>query len=246
MKQIIIGAFVVMAASCAGTGGTETDNPATLADFSSSACKSRAPDPGSQAVVLESDAQGLQCVEWAKNGAGSLSIRLLNFPEACGDDYQGTAATAADGTLELAVHKATCDVFRCGTCVFDFGYALSNVDTTRPLSVHLGAAICASEPTTFSDEVTLPVEQQDNGVVCRYLERGPIEQYGRGRGTCGERNMPCGTCNGSDNLSCASGLTCTELGNNDTRCLESCMTDADCTGGLTTCQDGLCHASASF
>jgi hypothetical protein len=130
--------------------------------------------------------------------------------------------------------------------VFDFAYTLTGIDTTRPLDVHLGSAICASEPTTFNDEVTLPVDEQDSGVVCRYLERSPLEQYGRGRGTCGERNLPCGTCDNADNVTCASGLACTEIASSDSRCLEACSSDADCAGGLTSCQDGLCHPSASW
>jgi hypothetical protein len=244
MKQIIAGAFLVAAVSC--TGGTETDNPATLADFSSSACKSREGDPGQQALVLESDAEGLQCVEWTQEASGSLGVRLLNFPEPCGEDYLGTAKTAADGTLELAVHKSSCEVFRCGTCVFDFAYTLSGVDSSQPLSIHLGSATCATEPTTFTDEVTLPVDEQETGVVCRTLNRSAVEQYGRGRGRCGARNMPCGTCDGADNTSCDTGLTCVEVASNDTRCLEICTTSDDCTGGLTTCQDGHCMPSASW
>ena len=244
MKRMILGMFFAAAASC--TGGTETDNPATLAGFTSSACKTKAAAPGRQALVLESDAEGLQCVDWSKGAAGALDVRLLNFPEACGDDYLGTAASAADGTLELAVHKTSCDVFRCGWCVFDFAYTLASIDTTRPLSIHLGSAVCATEPTTFADEVTLPLDQQAAGVVCRYLEHNAAEQYGRVRGRCGERNMPCGDCNGTDTVSCKSGLTCTEVASSDSRCLESCTSDADCTAGLTTCQDGLCRANPSW
>jgi hypothetical protein len=246
MKQIIVGAFLVAAVSCTGAGGTETDNPATLADFSSSACKSREGDPGQQALVLESEAEGLQCVEWTQEASGALGVRLLNFPEPCGEDYLGTAKTKGDGTLELAVYKSSCDVFKCGTCVFDFTYTLSGVDTSQPLSIHLGSATCATEPTTFTDEVTLPVDEQETGVVCRTLNRSAVEQYGRGRSRCGERNMPCGTCDGIDSTSCASGLTCTEVASNDARCLESCSTNDDCAGGLTTCEDGLCQPSASW
>ena len=243
MKRIILGVFFAAVASC--TGGTETDNPATLAGFTSSACKTKAAAPAQQALVLESDAEGLQCVEWSKGAAGELDVRLLNFPEACGDEYLGTAATAADGTLELAVHKTSCDVFRCGWCVFDFAYKLAGIDATRPLSIHLGAAVCATEPTTFADEVTLPLDQQDAGVVCRYLEHNAAEQYGRAHTSCGQRNMPCGDCNGTD-TSCDSGLTCTEVASSDSRCLESCTTNADCTTSLTTCQAGLCRAGQSW
>lgn len=245
MKRILIGASFVVAVSCAG-GGTETDNPATLTAFTSSTCKTKAPEAGQQALVLESNAEGLQCVEWSKDAEGALAIRLLNFPEACGDDYQGTAALATDGSLQLAVHKASCEVFRCGWCVFDFAYSLSNVDTTSPLSVHLGSAVCASKPTTFADEVTLPVDEQDSGVVCRYLERNALEQYGRGRSTCGERNMPCGTCESLDTTTCAAGLTCTAIANGDSRCLQSCESDADCAGGLSPCRDGVCQPSDSW
>lgn len=244
MKQIIVGAFLAAAVSC--TGGTETTNPATLADFSSSACKSREGDPSQQALVLESDAEGLQCVEWAQDASGSLDVRLLNFPEPCGEDYLGTAKTVADGSLELVVHKSTCDVFRCGTCLFDFAYTLAGIDTSQPLSIHLGSATCASEPTTFTDEVTLPVDEHETGVVCRYVTRNYIEQYGDGRNRCGERNMPCGTCDGRDTTTCATGLTCAEVASDDTRCLESCSTSDDCAGGLTTCDDGLCRPSASW
>src|SRR5205085_12683793 len=137
-------------------------------------------------------------------------------------------------------------VFRCGWCVFDFAYSLSGVATKSPLSIHFGSAICASEPTTFNDEVTLPVDERDEGVVCRYLERNAVEQYGRARGSCGERNLPCGTCDGNDDQSCAAGLVCAQLADGDSRCLESCSSDADCAGGLTTCQDGLCRASTSW
>jgi hypothetical protein len=245
MKRLVIGAFFAGVISCAG-GGTETDNPATLKDFTSSSCKTKTPEPGQQALVLESDAEGLQCVEWSKNADASLAIRLLNFPEACGEDYQGTAALAADGSLQLAVHKSSCSVLKCGWCVFDFAYTLSNIDTSDALSMHLGAAICASEPATFTDEITLPVDERDSGVVCRYMARSPLEQYGRGRKTLGERNMPCGSGESVDATTCAAGLTCTAITDGDSRCLEDCKSDADCAGGLTTCQDGVCQANESW
>jgi hypothetical protein len=244
MKHSIIGAFLLTVVSCAG--GTETDNPATLKDFSASACKSRAPEPGQQALVRAADADGLQCVEWSRDASGSLTVRLLNFPEPCGDTYLGSSNVTKDGELELSVYKDGCQVFRCGTCVFDFDFELSGIDTGKPLALRTGSAICKSEPVTWDDKLTLAVDQQASGVMCRYLGRSAVEQYGRGRGTCGERNMPCGDCGGLDALTCADGLTCSAVGDNDSRCLAACSTDDDCAGGLMTCQDGLCQSQADF
>ena len=150
-----------------------------------------------------------------------------------------------DGTLELSVYKDTCDVFRCGTCVFDFDFEVE-VPLDAPLALRLGAAVCASEPTSFALELTLPLDEAESGVVCQPLEANALAQYGRTRGTCGNRNMPCGDCNTTDVTSCAEGLVCTALAMGDERCLEACETDDDCVGGLTTCQEGLCRAADSF
>ncbi len=71
-------------------------------------------------------------------------------------------------------------------------------------------------------------------------------KYGRARGSCGQRNMPCGDCNGLDLTSCDADLQCTELSPGDARCLVPCESDADCVGGLTTCQEGVCQPLSSF
>src|SRR6185369_11924450 len=120
------GAWLVLlwsVVSC--SGGTETGNPAaTVTDFSSSSCKNHAPSAGQQALTVASDADGLQCVEWATTEAG-LRLKLLNFPEGCADEYFGTANLNATGGLELAVFKDVCAVAACGSCLFDFEYELS-------------------------------------------------------------------------------------------------------------------------
>lgn len=240
----IVGAVLASVVSCAG--GTETGNPATLKGFTASGCKSRPPEAGQQALVRASDAEGLQCVEWSRDAGGSLTLRLLNFPEPCGDQYLGAAGVTKAGELELSVYKDSCGVLRCGTCVFDFDFQLSGIDATAPLDLRTGTANCKSDPTTWDDTVTLAVDQADSGVLCRYLERSALEQYGRGRGTCGQLDMPCGDCGGLDTQSCGDGLTCTEIGAGDSRCLAPCASDSDCAGGLTTCQDGLCQSKADF
>lgn len=246
MKHAIRSALVItMIASCAGSGGTETGNPA-LAGFTSSACKSRPPDSGQQALVRADDAEGLQCVEWVRGQGNQLTLRLLNFPEPCGDAYDGAAHVSERGVLELSLFKADCSVYRCGTCVFDFEAELHDVPGQAPLELRTGSAICASEPTNWDDSLILPIDTKDSGVVCRLLERSAVEQYGRARGSCGQRNMPCGDCAGLDAQSCAAGLSCTMVAPGDSRCLEQCTSDADCQGGLSSCRDGSCRAELSW
>jgi hypothetical protein len=231
------------ALSCAG--GTETGNPATLTDFSSSACKNQQLNEGQQALARESDADGLQCVEWSRT-ADTLQLHLLNFPEPCGDTYLGAASLTASGTLELSVYKDTCAVFKCGLCVFDFDFELTGIPREKSLPVRIGAAACQTEPTTFADELTLPVDEQESGIVCRYLGASALDWFARGRGSCGERNMPCGNCEGTDSTSCAADLQCTTLNTSDARCLPTCASDDDCVSDITSCQDGVCRASSNW
>jgi hypothetical protein len=58
--------------------------------------------------------------------------------------------------------------------------------------------------------------------------------------------MPCGTCNDTDTTTCAAGSTCTTISNGDARCLQDCDSDADCAGGLSACQDGVCQANENW
>jgi len=246
MKHFIVLAFLATVVSCTGSG-TETDNPATpLKSFSSSACKTKGLGEGQQALVRESDADGLTCVEWTRQPGGALELQLYNIAEPCGE-YLGTAATGTDGSVELTVYKDTCDVFRCGTCVFDFHYELNNVPADEPLRLRIGSAVCESKPTTVTDELVLPIDSQDTGILCRSQDRSGLEAVARSRGSCGAANMPCGQpCDSADRETCGAGLTCTELAPSDSRCLTDCEADADCSSGLTTCSNGVCQAPASW
>jgi hypothetical protein len=244
MKHIGIGVVLTLFIGCAG--GTETDNPATrLVDFASSECKSEAGAPAAEARVLSSDAEGLQCVEWEKLENGELLLNLLNFPEACGEDYRA-ALGERDGALGVTLYKQSCEVFRCGTCVFDFEMRIAGANLERDLPLQFGSAVCETKPATFTDDFVLPLAQQHDGIACRYLNRSALEQYGRARGTCGQRNMPCGDCMSVGSNSCAEGLTCTEVASGDSRCLAACETEADCAGGLTACHDGLCRSADAW
>jgi hypothetical protein len=159
----------------------------------------------------ETDADGLSCVEWASDTGGLLDLKLYNFSEPCGETYLGKAAFNAAGALEVSVYQDKCAVAKCGRCVFDFHYQLQNVPVDAPLALRIGSAICASQPTIFSDELTLPLDTQESGVVCRRLERGALDDYAGARDLCGATNMPCGAaCGGAAGESCGTGATCTE------------------------------------
>jgi hypothetical protein len=244
-KLLVFASLILLASALSCAGGTETGNPAaTVSDFSSSSCKNRAPSAGQQALTVASDADGLQCVEWATTEAG-LRLKLLNFPEGCADEYFGAATVTATGALELSVYKDVCAVAACGSCVFDFEYELAGVPRDKPLPLRIGHAICPTEATIFSDELTLPIDERESGIVCRYLDSGALAWYAPSRGTCGQRNMPCGDCD-QDGTTCAAELQCTAIADRDSRCLTSCSSDDDCLRGLTSCRDGVCQANTSW
>jgi hypothetical protein len=145
------------------------------------------------------------------------------------------------------VYKSTCNVARCGLCLFDFHFELEGVSGDAPLPLRFGTAVCESQPTMFEPDVTLPIDTQDSGTVCRALESGALSWFARSRDACGSLNMPCGTtCDSADRTTCGAGLTCTELAQSDSRCLADCESDDDCAAGLTSCVAGVCQAASSW
>jgi hypothetical protein len=230
---------------CANAGGTETGNPAgTLKDFQSSACKSKA-DSVQQPLALESDLAGLQCIEWERQATGTLKLRLSNFPESCAERYRTNVELSEDGVLSLRVYTDSCSVARCGTCLFDFDYELAGIPSGAPLSLRTGSAICASQPTTWQNQLTLPLDERETGIVCRQLASGALSWHATVKGVCGQRNMPCGDCS-RDKSSCVAGTTCSELAQDDSRCLATCTSHDDCVPGATRCEAGVCRAAADF
>lgn len=239
-----ISTLLLLLAGCSATGGTETDNPAgPLKDFSSSGCKSR-DEVSSSALTLASDLAGLSCVEWETQAPGLLQVKLHNFAEGCAEQYLGKGEIATDGALELSVYSTSCTALRCGSCLYDFEYELSGVATDAPLDLRLGSALCASQAATFDLSLTLPLDEQASGVVCRPAPQLVLQQYAANYGSCGAPNMPCGDC-ASDATTCGDGSMCTEVASGDSRCLSSCESDDDCIANLT-CEAGVCVAPTSF
>lgn len=247
MKYLGLAALWLLPFGCLGGGGTETDNPATtLKDFSGSACKSKV-DATSQALTLAAPAEleGLQCVEWERSAEGSLSVHLINSPQGCADEYFGRAELSDSGALELSVYKDICAVAGCGSCLFDFAYDLTGTFAALPLTLRLGSAICAKEPIEWADELTLPLDEQDSGMLCRPLASGPLFWHAASTGKCGTLNMPCGDCM-DDHSSCTADASCVTLAEGDARCLRDCETDDDCLADVASCEAGSCRVKASF
>lgn len=248
MKHVIAWAFLASVVSCSGSG-TETDNPASpLEDFSASTCKTKQESPGQQALIAQSEADGLTCVEWQRGAGGALDLTLYNISEPCSyDEHFGKAELASDGTLVASVYKSTCNVAKCGLCLFDYHFQLQGMSADAPLPLRFGTAVCESQPTMYEDELTLPVDTEESGIICRALESGAVAEFARSKSSCGSVNMPCGpTCDGPGRTSCDAGLTCTELASNDARCLSDCESDEDCPAGLTSCVAGVCQAAKSW
>ncbi|HVJ19816.1 MAG TPA: hypothetical protein VM686_30580, partial [Polyangiaceae bacterium] len=237
----------------AGCNGTETDNPietdsGPLVHFEGSGCKTAMPeDPGQQPLLVSSDADGLQCFSWERGDDDSLVIRLLNFDSGCGVTWEeGEATLADDGALELVALNPSCLIAACGSCLYDLDFELTGVSWSEPLPVRVALKTCPKDETEFDAEVVLPIDDTASGNLCRPIPGGPLFWYAMKAGRAGEVNMPCNTDGMAGEPLCEEGTTCVELGTDDTRCLETCSADADCTSSLMTCQDGACRSATSF
>jgi hypothetical protein len=144
------------------------------------------------------------------------------------------------------VYKDTCAAAKCGLCVFDFDFELQHVASSAPLRLRVGSSACESRPPIYEDELELPIDSQESGIVCRSMKQDALGWYARGLDKCGQANMPCGECDSAGATSCSDGLVCTELGQDDSRCLVSCESSDDCPAGLTTCEGGVCQAASSW
>jgi hypothetical protein len=244
VKYILVGSLLASMFGCSTNGGTETDNPASpLKDFASSVCKSKESDRATSALTLASDVVGLECVEWEAGASGELLVKLHNFAEACAESYAGKVVLS-EGGADLSVFSTTCAVAKCFDCLYDFDFHLVGIATDAPLALRIGSARCASAPAVFDLALTLPLDTQPSGIVCQGTSAFMTMLYAASHDSCGERNMPCGDC-AEEHTACLDGLVCTELAEGDSRCLQSCETNADCVANLT-CESGLCRAPVSF
>jgi hypothetical protein len=240
------------------TSGTETDNPASgsLVRFDASTCKSetveRSTVPGrsADALVTASDYDGLTCLEWERQTDQELVIRFLNVTGPCAVAWQGNATTTVDGGLALTAKNPSCEITRCGSCLYDLEFVVK--DSVPPgLDVTLALADCKGEPSGRTLSAVLPADATDSGILCRYADGSAFGQKLAREGLCGARFSPCGAASGTcpENTSCSDELTCTELGDElgSVLCLAPCTLDEDCApAGVTRCEEGVCVVPPGF
>lgn len=256
--------LVLLAFSCAGT---ETQNPANpLTSFKDSGCKKENGTKAiaalkkfgndyataSQAVVstdYSSETQGLQCFAWEALEDGQVKVDLINFESACGPKFVGDAKLDSSGALQLSVTNPGCMLADCGSCIYDWSYEVTSVDTSRPLLVRMGIDVCPGSQDIRYINATLPVDTQSSGILCRYANYGALGWQASVLTQCGTVGMPCintSMCSSGSNAtiqSCEGDLVCTDNGNVEQRiCARACGADADCGAlGVLTCNGGLCR-----
>src|SRR5262249_14326195 len=148
-----------------------------------------------------------------------------------------------DGTVALRAVNTKCLVAACGECIYDFRFDIDGFTPGADLPVKFGELNCPTDTETHWDyQGSVHIGTSDQGVVCRYLDRGLLEW----NNLCGSANLICGTDHCT--ATCPAGLTCTAIdGASDTRCLKPCSADADCgSSGVLTCKDSFCRVGTTL
>jgi len=248
-KPWLIGLVLSMVlANCGGADSAQDS-------FSSSACKKETTAESRMArvrslKVLGSEAglDGLRCVAWERADDQRLLLDLYNFEGACGAVWTGEGSLAADGSLAVHIDNPSCQIFKCGICLYDWSLDL-HVSLPVNQSVGLDVAVdsCAGEQTTA--HVAALIGPEDTGIRCALAHYGALNLQASAKGTCGQAGMPCegSLLCGSGSLTstgtCAAGLVCDSTAAvNEPVCLVPCTTVADCPrADVYTCQAGACR-----
>ena len=262
-RKILLLLPLLLSVQCTGT---ETENPAApLISFQGSQCKKTlsigakgvapAPDGGTPAsdtgktVSFDGSYDGLQCIAWQKLAEGSFRFELGNFHGSCGiTDWKGSASVAQDGTVVLNAINSDCRAAACGWCLYDWAFDVRNVPEAE--DAHLVISIVGDDGKKCdaarpSDDVMIPTNNAEQGILCRPVFRYAADTLGRTLETPGKLHMPCDL---SVPTPCTAALSCGPLAStDDLRCLTRCSADSDCTlPSLLTCQEGTCRLAQTW
>lgn len=267
-RPVALAATLVLTLPMCTQNGTETDNP--LIDFEASACKTDAvallssslahsvhsAPPVHQGLArsgLVEDAsryRGLHCVAWQAREDGTLALEILNFGGGCGVEWEAGRARVSEDEVALTLRNALCAVAGCGGCIYDFAFEVEGVDVTRSLTLRLDTDDC--ERVTEAERLTLPLDEQAEGMVCREqasLVGLQLVCDGPHLPPCADRGVPeCGpgACGDDPSLRCVEGALDRGAIGSYPLCLTRCEVDGDCGLELDTCRDGLCRLRETF
>ncbi len=174
--------------------------------------------------------EGLTCVRWARTASADTIFHLYNVAGGCGAEYDGKATLADDGrTVKLALTNPTGRVAACGSCLYDFTFAVRGVATTGTLDVEILRSNTATAATGDAQTFRLEASDRTRGIACTHASRWALQDHARKTGRLGTRNMPCGPVTGEE-VACDPGLACTALPGDEAGqvCLAACEADADC------------------
>lgn len=223
-----IARFALLFAACTGT---DSGNPPVI-DFRNSAChdQSYQGDKDLQSLAPDARYKGLTCVV-SERHPDALHLYVSNYAAACAEGVSwAPRIEQRNGGIDLILEDDTCQVGRCGTCLYDLDFVLPPASG----EVHLYQQGCGNE----RHEIAAPLE----GTACDYTSMSAL--VFRAVGDTGER-MLCGDGPYSAKGPCDPGLTCTQV-NTDPygRCLRSCKSDTDC-DTFSTCSDNVCKLNAT-
>jgi hypothetical protein len=245
------------------------DNDATIASvaidavaaqnsFSSSACKK---DTAAKVAlahlrklnVIDSEAglDGLRCVAWERVGTNELKLDLYNFDAACGALWTGDGVVAADGTLALHVNNPSCQIAKCGICLYDWSFDL-HLSVAANQAVALDIAVDACEGQQSTQRSSAVIGPEAKGIRCTLAHYGAMNWQATAAGTCGKAGMPCvgsllcGSGSFTSTGTCADDLVCdSSSAVNEPVCFVPCTTVADCPrADVYGCQAGLCRPTS--
>jgi hypothetical protein len=248
-KPWLIGlALSTAVAACSG-GGVSQDS------FSSSACKKETTAEMRLARmrslnVLGSEAglEGLRCVAWKRASDDRLLLDLYNFEGACGAVWTGEGKLAADGSLAVHIDNPSCQIAKCGICLFDWSLDLHlGLPADQAVGLDVAVDSCAGEETTT--HVAALIGPEATGIRCALAHYGALNWQATAKGTCGQAGMPCegsllcGSGSFTSTGTCAAGLVCDSAAAvNEPVCLVPCTTTAECPrADVYACQAGACR-----
>jgi hypothetical protein len=195
--------------------------------------------------------KGLHCMRWERSGE-QVRFDVFNLSGPCYVFWEGRSKRRKDGGLDLVLRNSACQQAACGGCLYDASFEIEAAQIDGDdATVGLLMDNC-DDDLDKAGSWQLHSGKNASSLVCEYADAMGVREQRDMYGRCGEANMPCIGANSScewygldagvDRGQCDSGLTCTDVGGGDPRCLVDCKGDADCPlPDVMACDDGVCR-----